>query len=297
MATTISVPARFPTARRVGRIFVKRFNGRSTLIVVLLVAVVLGLALAIIRNGTTLGGITGRESTDDAYVRADQISIASHIAGYVESIPVQDNETVKRGQVVATIRDDDYRARVAQAQAALESARAAVDVLSGQAVLQSQKIAAAAAEVRAAEAVLKQVRLQHARQRGLVGDGTTSQRELEAAEADDARLSASLDEKSAEWGAAKELLQVIRAQILQAQQGVKTQEAVLELARIDLRYTRIVSPATGQLSERASLPGEYVTPGTKIGLVVPLPRSDRCELSRSADGPHVSGSSGRDYSR
>jgi multidrug efflux pump subunit AcrA (membrane-fusion protein) len=218
MATTSSVPARFSTARRVGRIFVKRFNGRSTLIVVLLVAVVLGLALATIRNGTTLGGITGRESTDDAYVRA-------------------------------------------------------------------------------AEAVLKQVRLQHARQRGLVGDGTTSQRELEAAEADDARLSASLDEKSAEWGAAKELLQVIRAQILQAQQGVKTQEAVLELARIDLRYTRIVSPASGQLSERASLPGEYVTPGTKIGLVVPLPRSDRCELSRSADGPHVSGSSGRDYSR
>lgn len=32
-----------------------------------------------------------------------------------------------------------------------------------------------------------------------------------------------------------------------------------------------MSPATGQLSERASLPGEYVTPGTKIGLVVPLP--------------------------
>ena len=271
MATTISVPARFSTARRVGRIFVKRFNGRSTLIVVLLVAVVLGLALATIRNGTTLGGITGRESTDDAYVRADQISIASHIAGYVESIPVQDNETVKRGQVVATIRDDDYRARVAQAEAALETARAAVDVLSGQAVLQSQKIAAAAAEVRAAEAVFKQVRLQHARQRGLVGDGTTSQRELEAAEADDARLSASLDEKSAEWGAAKELLQVIRAQILQAQQGVKTGQAVLELARIDLGYTRIVSPASGQLSERASLPGEYVTPGTKIGLVVPLP--------------------------
>jgi membrane fusion protein (multidrug efflux system) len=271
MATTISVPDRFSTARRVGRIFVKRFNGRSTLIVVLLVAAALALALAAIRNGTTLGGITGSESTDDAYVRADQISIASHIAGYVESIPVHDNETVRRGQVVATIRDDDYRARVARAEAALGTARAAVDVLSGQAILQSQKIAAAAAEVRAAEAMLKQSRLQHARQRGLVGDGTTSQRELEAAEADDARLSAARDEQSAELGAAKEQLQVIRVQILQAQQGVKTEEAALELARIDLGYTRIVSPASGQLSERASLPGEYVTAGTRIGLVVPLP--------------------------
>ena len=173
--------------------------------------------------------------------------------------------------MVATIRDDDYRARVARAEAALEAVRSAVEVLGGQAVLQNQKIAAAAAEVRAAEAVLKQTRLQHARQRGLVGDGTTSQRELEAAEADDARLSASRDEKTAEWGAAKELLQVIRTQGLEAQAAVKTEEAALELARIDLGYTRIVSPANGQLSERASLPGEYVTPGTKIGLVVPLP--------------------------
>jgi membrane fusion protein (multidrug efflux system) len=269
--STISARDRFSTARRAGKIFVKRLHGRSTLVIVLLVTLVLAVALATIRNGTTLGGITGRESTDDAYVRADQITISSHIAGYVETIPVYDNETVKRGQLVATIRDDDYRASVARAEAALGTARSAVDVLSGQASLQSQKIAAAAAEVRSAEAVLKQVRLQHARQRGLIGDGTTSQRELEAAEADDARLSASVDEKAAELGAAKQQLEVIHTQVLQAQQVVKTEEAALELARIELGYTRIVSPTSGQLSERASLAGEYVTVGTKIGLVVPLP--------------------------
>jgi membrane fusion protein (multidrug efflux system) len=224
-----------------------------------------------LRNGASLGGIIGSESTDDAYVRADQITISSHIAGYVQSIPVRDNEIVKQGQVVAIIRDDDYSAKVASARGALEAAQAAVEVLSGQATLQTQKIAAAAAEVRAAEAVLKQVRLQHARQRGLIDDGTTSQRELEAAEADDARLSASRDQAAAELGAAKQLLQVIHTQGLQAQQTVRTEEAALELARIDLGYTRILSPVSGQLSERASLPGEYVTPGTKIGLLVPLP--------------------------
>jgi membrane fusion protein (multidrug efflux system) len=237
----------------------------------LLVALVIGVALATVRNGVTLGGITGSESTDDAYVRADQITIASHIAGYVESVPVRDNETVRQGQLVATIQDDDYRAKVASAQAAVETARSAVEVLSSQAILQSQKIAAASAEVRAAEAGLKQTRLQHARQRELVGDGTTSQRELESAEADEDRLSAARDEKAAELSAAKQLLQVIRTQGLEAQQVVKTREAELELARIDLGYTRIVSPAGGQLSERASLSGEYVTPGTRIGLVVPLP--------------------------
>jgi len=271
METTISGRDRLSTARRFGRLFLQRLHGRSTLIVVLLVTLVMGVALATVRNGTTLGGITGHESTDDAYVRADQITIASHIAGYVQTIPVVDNETVKQGQVVATIQDDDYRAKVANAEAELEAARAAVEVLSGQALVQTQKIAAAAADVRAAEAGLKQTRLEHARQRSLVDDGTTSHRELESAEADEDRLRASCDEKAAEVQGETHLLQVIRAQTLVAGQVVRTKEAELALARIDLGYTQIVSPADGQLSERASLPGEYVTPGTKIGLVVPLP--------------------------
>ena len=111
------------TAARAVRLFLKRLRGWSTLVIVLLAALVAGVALATDRSGATLGGITGSESTDDAYVRADQITISSHIAGYVESIPVQDNETVKQGQLVATIQDDDYRAKVANAAAALEAAR------------------------------------------------------------------------------------------------------------------------------------------------------------------------------
>jgi membrane fusion protein, multidrug efflux system len=271
MDTIISARPRLSISRRVGRIFIIRLHGRSTLVIVALVALIMGIALVTIRNGVTLGGIIGSESTDDAYVRADQISIASHIAGYVQSIPVRDNETVKQGQLVATIRDDDYRAKVASAAAAVATAQSAVDVLAGQAILQIQKIAAASAEVRAAEAGLIQTRLQHARQRALIGDGTTSERELESAEADEDRLSAARDQKAAELGAEQQMLQVIRTEGLEAQQTVKTKQAELELARIDLGYTRIVSPAAGQLSERASLPGEYVTPGTKIGLVVPLP--------------------------
>jgi multidrug resistance efflux pump len=170
--------------RRAGRIFIERLDGRATLVAVLLVALAVGVTIAAIRSGVSLGGITGRESTDDAYVRADQITIASHIAGYVESVPVRDNETVKQGQLVATIRDDDYRAKVASAEAALET-------------VQSQKIVGASA--------------------------------------------------------------------------VRAAEAALALARIDLGYTRIVSPANGQLSDRGTLPGEFVSSGTRVGLVVALP--------------------------
>src|ERR1700722_20624809 len=123
MDTTSSAPDRPSTVARVGRLFFRALHGRSTLVILLLVTLVVGVAVATIRNGVSLGSITGSESTDDAYVRADQITISSHIAGYVESVPVHDNETVKQGQVVAIIQDDDYRAKVANAAAELEVAQ------------------------------------------------------------------------------------------------------------------------------------------------------------------------------
>ena len=230
-----------------------------------------GSAVALIRSGITIGGVIGSESTDDAYVRGDQIVVSSHIAGYVASVPVRDNETVKRGQLIATIRDDDYRAKVASARASLAVYQSQVDILSAQTTVQTQKIASASAEVGSVQAQLKQAQLQRARQRELIDDGTTSRRELETAEADEDRLRASREQKVADLAVARQLLQVIRAQTLAAEQSVKTAEAALELANIDLSYTRIVSPTDGQLSERGSLAGEYVTAGTRMGLLVPLP--------------------------
>jgi membrane fusion protein, multidrug efflux system len=256
---------------RVLRLFLVSLRERSTAVICLLAALSVGVAVVLIRQGASPALVTGRETTDDAYVRADQVAISSHIAGYVDSVPVRDNEAVSQGQVIATIQDDDYRARLAGAEAELQAARSAVDVLNAQAIVQRTRVTGAHADLRSAEAGLEQMRLEHARQRTLVGDGTTSRRDLEAADADEQRLAASRDQKIADLGAAQQMLQVIDHQVDQALQTIKAKEAARDLARIDLGYTRIVSPVTGQLSARVALQGEYVTAGTQIGLVVPLP--------------------------
>jgi hypothetical protein len=80
MNASASARDRLSTARRVGRMFPASLHGRSTPVVVLLAALIVGVALAFVRDGTSLGAITGSESTDDAYVRADMITISSHIA-------------------------------------------------------------------------------------------------------------------------------------------------------------------------------------------------------------------------
>jgi membrane fusion protein (multidrug efflux system) len=269
--TVITVRRKPSTVARFLRLSRPTRQGRSTAVICLLAALCAGAAIVLTGRSAGLTLATGSQTTDDAYVRADQITISSHITGYVASVPVRDNETVSQGQVIATIQDDDYQARLAAAEADLKTAQSSVDVLVAQASLQNAHIAGAEAGVRAAEADLTQARLEHARQSALVSMADSPRRSLEAAEAADQRLAAERDQRQTDVAAARQTLEVIERQIAEARQTVATKEAARNLARIELGYTRIVSPVSGQLSARIALPGEYVTPGTQVGLVVPLP--------------------------
>ena len=65
-------------------------------------------------------------STDDAYVKADNTTIAPKVAGYIARVLVDDNEKVKAGQVLARIDDRDFKVAVEQANAEVAAAKAAI---------------------------------------------------------------------------------------------------------------------------------------------------------------------------
>src|SRR5258707_1574416 len=83
-------------------------------------------------------------STDDAYVKADNTTIAPKVSGYLREVLVGDNERVKTGQVLARIDDRDYRVALDQAKADVAAAQAAV--ASKQAQLEVQRTAIDAAK-------------------------------------------------------------------------------------------------------------------------------------------------------
>jgi membrane fusion protein, multidrug efflux system len=87
--------------------------------------VILGVLVYLLLNA-------GKESTDDAQVDADVVPLAPHVAGFVAAVPVVENQTVKKGDVVLRIDDRDYQARVAQAQAELESVQAQAEAADAQ---------------------------------------------------------------------------------------------------------------------------------------------------------------------
>jgi membrane fusion protein (multidrug efflux system) len=211
------------------------------------------------------------QSTDDAYLQADLTPIATKVAGYVRALPVQDFERVRADQVLAEIVDDDYRAAVAQIDAGIASAAAQVEALKAQRPLQEANVRAASATVEAIAANLAQNARDLARQERLLKTGSSSTEAGEKLQTTHAQLGAQFDQARAQHSAAARQLDVLAAQQVQSEAAVAAQNANLQIAQLNLSYTRILAPQDGVIGQRQVKPGQFVGVGGQITTLTPLP--------------------------
>src|ERR1700732_2845861 len=215
-------------------------------------------------------GLSVRQVTDDAYVRGDITPLSAHVEGYVHRVPVDDFQRVKQGEVLVEIEDDDYRARVAQAEADLLSAQAAVENLKARKAAQHAQVAEAEDAINATQADVERTRLEAVRQRTLLAPPFGTRQMVEQADAAAHRFAATLARNQAQLDAQRSQMAVLDTQEAQLRADVKAKQAALDLAKINLGYTRILAPVGGMVSERGVRDGQYVHAGSQVISVVPL---------------------------
>jgi membrane fusion protein (multidrug efflux system) len=215
-------------------------------------------------------GAWTRQTTDDAYVRGDITPLSVKVEGYVRRVPVNDFQLVKAGDLLVEIDDDDYRARVAQAEADLLGAEAAIDNLKSRKELQHAQIAQAQDVIAATQADVERTKLEAARQRTLLATTFGTPQKVEQSVADQKRFEANLERNRAELDGARRQMAVLDTQELQLRADAKAKQAMLDLAKINLGYTKIVAPVDGMVGERGVREGQYAHAGTQILSVVPL---------------------------
>jgi membrane fusion protein, multidrug efflux system len=217
-------------------------------------------------------GSAVRQSTDDAYLQADLTPLAAKVPGYVRRVPVQDFQKVKAGELLVEIVDDDYRAELEQAQANVVAARAAIDNIAQQNLLQEDVVKQAEATVAATEADVTRYHLEAVRQQTLLNEGLAGTRQItEQAVDNEKREEATLALNRAKLEQQRQQFNVLESQRKQAHAALNALQAARDLAEINLGYTRITSPVDGMVGERQVRPGQYVSAGTQVISVVPLP--------------------------
>jgi membrane fusion protein (multidrug efflux system) len=215
-------------------------------------------------------GLAVRQVTDDAYVRSDITPLSAKVEGYVHRVAVDDFQHVKQGDLLIEIEDDDYRARVAQAEADLLGAQAAIANLKARKEAQHAQVAEAQDAIKATQADVERTRLEADRQRTLLATTFGTRQRVEQADAEAQRFAATLARNQSELEAQRRQLAVLDTQELQLRADAKAKQAALDLAKINLGYTRITAPVDGLVSERGVRDGQYVHAGSQVISVVPL---------------------------
>ena len=211
------------------------------------------------------------QTTDDAYVRAELTRLSSRVAGEVLVVAVKDFQRVKAGDLLIQIDPADYEAQVAQAEAAVAGAQAALDNLAHQVELQYATIAQAEAQLVSAAAQEVETRQEQERQQSLTQTEAGTRQKLEQATAAYARAQADVRAGWAVLAAQRHQLEVLSGTKKQRAADVQGAKAALAAARLKLGYTKIVAPFDGVVSERQVQPNDYVNIGTNLINIVPLP--------------------------
>jgi membrane fusion protein, multidrug efflux system len=261
----------------------------TPILVLLLAAAVL---ITLTRNWNAWEGGKVEQVTDDAYVRGDLTPLSTKVAGIVRSVKVSDYQRVHTGDLVVELEDDDYQAQVAQASAAVEAAKAAIENNRRQRELQDSRIeralagidqakaqiAAAEAGIEAVQADVVRTKAERTRQESLLATQSATKQKVEQAVADEERFAAQEASRKADLEQAKTALRsneiaveserrtkaVLESQEQQLIADLHAKEASLAVAKINLGYTRIAAPANGTVGERQVRPGQLVSPGTQV---------------------------------
>jgi membrane fusion protein (multidrug efflux system) len=209
-------------------------------------------------------------STDDAYVQAHSVLISPKVSGYISEVPVDDNQAVKAGQVIARIDPRDYQTALDEARANVAAAQASIETLNQQIAQQRLVVEQDRQQIASDQAALVYSQQDYQRYTILAKDGYGTVQRAQQAQADIREKDATQQHDIAVVAAAEKQIGVFEAQLAQANATLAQQQAIEHQAELNLSYTAIKAPVDGTVGVRTLRVGEYVQAGTQLMAVVPL---------------------------
>lgn len=190
------------------------------------------------------------ESTDNAQVEGSISPVIPRVDGYVQEIYVEDNEPVKKGDLLVSLDKSNFELGVRQAKASLQGAEAAHEDAKA-------RLSSARAQVDQAEVRLEQARSDFNRQKRLMDESSTTRQQF-----DNARYA--VESAEAEYKVVQRQVNVAEVNVQQVQAQIDQAESALEDAQLKLSYTELRAPISGVVSSKNIESGQYLRPGQQV---------------------------------
>lgn len=210
------------------------------------------------------------ESTDDAYLRADVVTVAPRVAGYVQALYVQDNQRVAAGQPLLRIDARNYQAALSEQSADLDARRAGITFAQNQIRQQQALVTQSRAQLAGAEANARFADEEEQRYRMLRDEGVETEERYEQALNQKNQAQASLQAARAAVSVAERQLATMQSSLSQSRAQLESAQAQVNTAQLNLSDTLLRASVAGRVGDDTARLGEYVAPGTRLMSIVPV---------------------------
>ncbi|HTT82600.1 MAG TPA: HlyD family secretion protein [Rhizomicrobium sp.] len=212
------------------------------------------------------------EDTDDAFIDTHIVQVAPQIGGRIARVLINDNQPVRRGQLLVEIDPSDEIARLNQAlaqehQAETQLGQAQAQVRVSQAAYDQARANALGASAQAANAASDLARYRTLKATNPLA---VAQQQLDQAVATARNTAAALDAAHKQIEGAKSQISASQAAVAGAAASVRSLQAQVAQARLNLGYTRVFAPLDGHVAQRTVAVGNYVQTGEQLMAIVPL---------------------------
>ena len=204
--------------------------------------------------------LTQRESTDNAYVGGNLITLTSQVSGNVQEIRGDETQMVKAGTEVIKLDSLDAELNLRQAESKLGATvrqlrQRYADVAQYEAAIEQRKL------------VLQQAEDDLARRAPLAADHTLSTEEVTHARQTVAEAKAALAVAQSQLDAARSSISGVD---IVNHPSVQAAKADFLAAWVAARRNAILAPASGYVAKRSVQVGAHIVPGTALLSIVPL---------------------------
>ena len=210
------------------------------------------------------------QSTDDAYLQADSVTIAPKVSGYVAEVYVADNQSVIAGQPLVRLDKRQYQAVLEQADAAIAARKADIERGAAELLQQQANIAQVRAQLQGARSGESHAIEEVKRYEPLAATGAETNEKLADLQNARAQAAATVAADIAAVQVAERQPAATQAQIDQARAQLESAEASFRQAQLDTQDTVIRSTLSGRVGDRTVRVGQYAQPGTRLMTIVPV---------------------------
>ena len=210
------------------------------------------------------------ESTDDAYLQADSVTIAPKVSGYVAEVYVTDNQAVSAGEPLVRLDSRQYQAILEQAKATIAVRRADIERGAAELLQQQANIAQARAQLQGARSSEAHALEEVKRYEPLVATGAETTEKLADLRNSLSQAQSIVAADAAALQSAERQPATTQAQIDQARAQLDAAEANTRQAQLDEQDTLVRSTLAGRVGDRTVRVGQYAQPGTRLMTIVPV---------------------------